>query len=202
MEYDAVVYDLDGTLVELTVDWAVVANDVAGVLREQGVDPGTEGLWGMLERADETGHREAVEATITDYERTGARDSRRLALADGLPHTVPVGVCSLNAEVACRPALAVHGIEDTVRSVVGRDTLAARLVHVASAVVIDAMATIGAPTRMVVTNVTCITHPKSTPAGSVCSTAGTVRNTCRWSMGIPVCRRPGVISPAVANRGL
>jgi len=121
--YDAVVYDLDGTLVELAVDWGAVARDVAAVLRERGVDPGNGGLWGMLERSDETGHRDTVEATLTDYERTGARESRRLALADGLPHEVPVGVCSLNAEVACRLALEVHDIERAVGPVVGRDTL-------------------------------------------------------------------------------
>jgi phosphoglycolate phosphatase len=121
--YDAVVYDLDGTLVELAVDWGAVARDVASVLRERGVDPGSEGLWGMLELADESGHRDAVEATITDYEEAGARESRRLALADGLPHTVPVGVCSLNAESACRLALEVHGIATAVGPVVGRTTV-------------------------------------------------------------------------------
>ena len=122
MTHDAVVYDLDGTLVDLAVDWGAVARDVAGVLSDRGVDPGTNGLWGMLEQSDETGHREAVEATISEYERAGARDSRRLALADGLPHENPVGVCSLNAESACRVALEVHEIEG-VGPVVGRDTL-------------------------------------------------------------------------------
>jgi len=121
--HDAVIYDLDGTLVELAVDWGAVARDVAGVLRQRGVDPGDGGLWGMLERSDETGHREAVEATIAEYERAGARESRRLALADGLPHGVPVAVCSLNAEVACRLALSVHDIASAVGPVVGRDTM-------------------------------------------------------------------------------
>ena len=121
--YDAVVYDLDGTLVELAVDWGAVARDVASVLRERGVDIGSEGLWGMLELADETGHRDAVERTITGYEETGAQESRRLALADGLPHTVPVGVCSLNAESACRVALSVHDIDSAVGPVVGRTTV-------------------------------------------------------------------------------
>jgi len=123
MRYDAVVYDLDGTLVELTVDWAVVARDVAAALRERGVDPGTGGLWGMLELSDETGHRDVVETTITAHEKRGARESRRLALADGLPHDVPVGVCSLNAEVACRLAMEVHNIDTAVGPVVGRDTM-------------------------------------------------------------------------------
>ena len=123
MTHDAVVYDLDGTLVELAVDWGAVARDVARVLRERGVDPGTDGLGGMFERSEETGHREAVEETISGYERDGARQSRRLTLADGLPHEIPVGVCSLNAESACRLALEVHDIETVVGPVVGRDTV-------------------------------------------------------------------------------
>jgi len=120
--HDAVVYDLDGTLVDLAVDWGDVARDVASVLRERGVDPGTGGLWGMLKISDESGHREAVEKTITEYERAGARNSARLALADGLPHDVPVGVCSLNSEVSCRLALEVHEISSAVGPVVGRDS--------------------------------------------------------------------------------
>lgn len=123
MTHDAVVYDLDGTLVELTVDWGAVAEDVAGVLRDHGVDPGNRGLWRMLELSGKAGHRDAVERAITSHEETGARRSRRLALADGLPHEVPVGVCSLNAESACRIALDVHGIDTAVGPVVGRDTL-------------------------------------------------------------------------------
>jgi phosphoglycolate phosphatase len=121
--YDAVVYDLDGTLVDLAVDWGEVARNVAGVLRDCGVEPGNRGLWGMLELSDETGHRDAVERAITGYEEDGARDSQRLPLADGLPHTVPVGVCSLNAESACRIALDVHDIAAAVGPVVGRDTV-------------------------------------------------------------------------------
>ncbi|MBX0294175.1 HAD family hydrolase [Haloarcula nitratireducens] len=123
MSYDAVVYDLDGTLVQLAVDWDAVAEDVATLLRERGVDPDAGDLWELLERSDETGHRAAVEATITDHERVGARESERLALADGLPHAVPVGVCSLNAEEACRLALETHDLTSAVGSVVGRDTV-------------------------------------------------------------------------------
>ncbi|MDS0258664.1 HAD-IA family hydrolase [Haloarcula sp. S1CR25-12] len=123
MSHDAVVYDLDGTLVELDVDWGTVTSAVAEALRERGVDTGTGGLWGMLQRSDETGHRDIVEATITEYERSGAHSSRRLTLADGLPHDIPVGVCSLNAEAACRLALEVHEIESAVHAVVGRDTV-------------------------------------------------------------------------------
>ncbi|WP_276272062.1 HAD family hydrolase [Haloarcula litorea] len=124
MTYDAVVYDLDGTLVRLAVDWDAVARDVAAVLEERGVDPGSRGLWEMLGLSDETGHREAVEETITRHEREGAERGQALALAEGLPHDVPVGVCSLNAESAVRLALSTHGLDEFVGPVVGRDTVA------------------------------------------------------------------------------
>jgi len=120
--YEAVVYDLDGTLVHLDVDWEAVATDVAGVLAEHGVDSGDRDLWEMLTLADETGHRPAVERTIEAHERAGAETAERLSLADGLPHSVPVGVCSLNAESAVRLALSVHGLDGYVGPVVGRDT--------------------------------------------------------------------------------
>ena len=123
MTHDAIVYDLDGTLVHLAVDWDAVATEVATVLRERDVDPGTGDLWSMLELSGDVGHRPVVEETITRYERDGADRSERLPLADGLPHGVPVGVCSLNAEVAVRDALDVHEIDPHVESVVGRDTV-------------------------------------------------------------------------------
>jgi phosphoglycolate phosphatase len=128
---DAVVYDLDGTLVRLAVDWGAVATDVDRALRERGVDP-PEGLWAMLEFADESGYREIVEATIGEHEREGARRSECLPLAGRLAGSdrertenegISIGVCSLNCEAACRVALETHGITDRVESVVGRDSV-------------------------------------------------------------------------------
>lgn len=123
-EYDAYVYDLDGTLVDLVVDWDRVAKEVASVLEVRGVDPPDE-LWDMLHLAEETGHRPTVEAVISAHEREGARVSPRLPAADLLPdHDVPVGVCSLNCEAACRVALKTHDLTDRVDAVVGRDSVA------------------------------------------------------------------------------
>lgn len=122
-EYDAYVYDLDGTLVDLAVDWAEVAQAVAATLTERGVEPPDE-LWDMLHRADATGHRPAVEEVITGYECDGARASRRLPGADYLEdHVEPIGVCSLNAEEACHVALETHDIASLVDVVVGRDSV-------------------------------------------------------------------------------
>jgi phosphoglycolate phosphatase len=122
-EYDAVVYDLDGTLVDLDVDWDAVRTDAASAVRARGVDPEAGNLWEILERAEDAGYRRLVEELIADYERDGARTATRLALADELPLGVPTAVCSLNAEAACRIALELYGLDSHVDAIVGRDTV-------------------------------------------------------------------------------
>ena len=130
-DHETLVFDLDGTLVRLAVDWDEAAEAVAAALESRGVSPSGD-LWTMLETADRTGHRKAVEAVLADRERDGARDSERLPAADTVPGgadadadanvNVDVGVCSLNCEAACRVALEVHDIGG-VDAVVGRDTV-------------------------------------------------------------------------------
>lgn len=119
--HDAVVYDLDGTLVGLDVDWDAVATEVAAALARRGVDP-AEDLWGMLGRADAAGCRTAVERVIARYERGGARQSRRLDCADLLARDAPVAVCSLNSVGACHVALGTHRLREHVTTVIGRDS--------------------------------------------------------------------------------
>lgn len=121
--YEAIVYDLDGTLVDLDVDWEATRSTAAAVLRARGVETAEMGLWEILESADPGPTLDRVNEAIADHERAGARSARRLDTADLLPHDVPVGVCSLNSESACRIALEVHGIDAHVDAVVGRDTL-------------------------------------------------------------------------------
>ena len=123
--YAGVVYDLDGTLVTLAVNWDAVADDVIQVYDDAGIDATGAGLWSLLEDADTHGIADRVEEAISRHEREGARRSRRCALADELAdRTVPVGVCSLNSEAACRIALETHELTADVDSVVGRDSVA------------------------------------------------------------------------------
>ncbi|WP_135667728.1 HAD family hydrolase [Halorhabdus rudnickae] len=122
--YEAVVYDLDGTLVELDVDWALVTREVADRLENHGVATDGATLWNLLKRADAAGVGEVAEELVATHERVGAHTSERLPLADELPLSVPVGVCSLNAETAVRMALERHGLVEAVEAVVGRDSLA------------------------------------------------------------------------------
>ncbi len=126
MEHDACVYDLDGTLVRLAVDWAAVRADATAALSARGVEADGADLWDLLGVAEAAGHRAVVDAAIATHERDGARNARRLPAADRLPHEVPVGVCSLNCEEACHIALAEHGLDDHVAAVVGRDSVAGR----------------------------------------------------------------------------
>ncbi|WP_226007158.1 HAD family hydrolase [Natrinema salinisoli] len=123
-EYDAVVYDLDGTLVDLDVDWNAVAIDVRAVYDDANVEPPSDGLWDMLEAAADVGLAAEVEAAIATHEHDGARTSDRLARADELlERSLPAGVCSLNCERACRIALEEHALTAAVGPVVGRDTV-------------------------------------------------------------------------------
>ena len=123
--YDAVVYDLDGTLVDLAVPWDTVANDARELFAAHGHET-DESLWGMLDTAGEVGLRAELETVIADHERAGADASSLAPCARELPLTVPTGVCSLNAESACRVALDTHDLAGAVDAVVGRDTVPER----------------------------------------------------------------------------
>jgi phosphoglycolate phosphatase len=121
--FDAVVWDLDGTLVRLAVDWDRVTDDVAAVFEGAGVDPDGRTLWGLMNAAGDADLREKVEAVVAEYERTGAQESDRLPLADAVGGVDAEAVCSLNCEAACRVALDVHGLAASIDAVVGRDTV-------------------------------------------------------------------------------
>ncbi len=124
MSHETVVYDLDGTLVELPVNWAAVDEAVRDVLAERvGVEVAGRDAWDLLPVADEHGVRAAVEAEIAEHERAAAPEAERLPLADELVDGGPVGVCSLNCEAAVRGALETHGLTGHVESIVGRDTV-------------------------------------------------------------------------------
>lgn len=127
---EAVVYDLDGTLVRLVVDWEDVERRLADLLEREGVNADLLSAWGLLDAAEDAGVGEEADDLIADAEREGARQSRRLALADELAdREVPVGVCSLNHEDAVHLALAEHDLAEHVESVVGRGTVPERKPH-------------------------------------------------------------------------
>jgi phosphoglycolate phosphatase len=121
----AVVYDLDGTLVRLAVDWDAAARAVTAAFERVGVDVSEADLWSLLGTAPTYGIEDELESILGDHERRGAERAIRLPLADRLAvGDGPVGVCSLNAESACRLALERHDLLDHVDAVVGRDSVA------------------------------------------------------------------------------
>jgi phosphoglycolate phosphatase len=124
--FDAVVWDLDGTLVHLRVNWDRVADDVTAVFESAGVDAAGKDLWEMLDLADDADLRGEVEAVIAEHERTGARESDRLSSADAVGRADTEAVCSLNCESACQVALETHELTPHIDAVVGRDTVATR----------------------------------------------------------------------------
>lgn len=123
--YEGVVYDLDGTLVRLNVDWDVARADTAAALRREGIDDRDQSLWELLERAKSEGFTHLVEHGVAPHERDGARTSSALPASQALPHEVPTGVCSLNCELACQRALEAHEIAEHIDAIVGRDTVEA-----------------------------------------------------------------------------
>ena len=119
-DWAAIVYDLDGTLVDLAVDWNEVTAAAIAAFADNGIDA-DGGLWNLLERADAVDLSGRIEEVICDHEREGARASSRLPLADGIvEESRPVGVCSLNCEEACRIALERHELDPHVDAVIGR----------------------------------------------------------------------------------
>lgn len=129
-EYDAIVYDLDGTLVDLDVDWAGAAKRIEPILRDHGCDVTSDDALDLLPLAESLGIDAKIEPILAEAERAGARSSERLHLLDEfVTADGPVGICSLNCEAACRIALDTHGVSNGNHVVVGRDSVAERKPH-------------------------------------------------------------------------
>ncbi|WP_128476122.1 HAD family hydrolase [Halorussus pelagicus] len=129
-EAEAVVYDLDGTLVRLVVNWTDVERRLADLLEREGVDTDPLSAWDLLSAAEAAGVGDEADDLIATAERDGAEVSERLPLADELAEReIPVGVCSLNHEEAVRVALDRHDLSAHVESVVGRGTVPERKPH-------------------------------------------------------------------------
>ncbi|MFB6070453.1 MAG: HAD family hydrolase [Halanaeroarchaeum sp.] len=128
--HDAVVYDLDGTLVRLAVDWSTVERQVSDVFVSEGLDPDELVAWELLDEAERHGFGDRVHRLIERHELAGARDAERLGTAeDLLADGMPSGVVSLNAEAAVEVALETAGLADAVDVVVGRDSVRTRKPH-------------------------------------------------------------------------
>ncbi|MGA9399925.1 HAD family hydrolase [Haladaptatus sp.] len=129
-EYDAVVYDLDGTLVRLAVDWAAAAKEIQPIIREHGGEATANDALDLLPVAKSLGIEEKIEPHLAAAERAGARQSERLPLLEEFADVErPVAICSLNCEAACRLALEEHGVPNGTDVIVGRDSVTERKPH-------------------------------------------------------------------------
>lgn len=128
--YRAIIFDLDGTLLQLAVDWGAVEDDLIECLRAEGVDPAGQRSWELLDAGKAAGIGETVDRVIAEHEKRGAENATRLPLADVAKRLDrPTGVVSLNAESAVRTALEVADLIEAVDVVIGRDTVAHRKPH-------------------------------------------------------------------------
>ena len=123
--FDAVVFDFDGTLAELAVDWSTVHEEIADLL-----DPYLDGPLAEYDRPDifEIARREQryddVESLLTAAESDAVEDSPardELSCVDDLD--CPVGICTANAAEPVRAILERHGVGDSFDAIVARDTI-------------------------------------------------------------------------------
>jgi phosphoglycolate phosphatase len=125
--YEAVVFDLDGTLLRLDVDWQAVEAEIGQVLESAGLDPNEFTAWELLDAAETVGLQEEVDDIIATHEVAGARDCERLPMADAVAEIDrPVGVVSLNDVEAVRLALESESLLDGIEVVIGRGSVPER----------------------------------------------------------------------------
>lgn len=127
-EFDAIVFDLDHTLVELAVEWADVRDDLTDLLGEYLPEPLQEGMdVSLAEVAEENGLYDEYATTVAEYELQGAQEATALPLLETLERLDgQVGICTRNAEEAAARVLERFGVSNAVDAVVARETIRAQ----------------------------------------------------------------------------
>lgn len=122
--FEAVVFDLDGTLVDLAVDWPAVHDEIDGIVGPYLDRPIREyGRNGLFRLAEEHGVYDELVALVETRERDGADEAAAL-LPIGTVEELsrPVGICTANATSAAETALERFGVRDAVDVVVARES--------------------------------------------------------------------------------
>lgn len=124
--FDAVVFDLDGTLIDLSVEWSVVHSEIETVLSPCLDRPLIEhDRIEIFDIARDNDCYDEIDAILETHEVEGARDATAKTLLEALPELdCPIGVCTANAERAAERALDRFGVLDHVDAVIARDSLA------------------------------------------------------------------------------
>ena len=120
--FEAVVFDLDRTLLTLDVDWEGVFEEVETLLGSVADRPVTEyGQSDLFAVARASGRADRLEEILRSAERSGAERATRLPALDALSELdCPVGVCTANAVSAAERALETVGAREAVDAIVGR----------------------------------------------------------------------------------
>lgn len=141
---DGIVFDLDGTLVNLGgfVEWRKAYKEIVDYYLEQECDPAVVNsyranqLFNMLElmyqyTLEEHGEKKAAEihdsanTILMEYERTGANScvlmEGCLDILDWLrEREIPLGICTSNSKQSAETALRLQGIREYFQVIVGR----------------------------------------------------------------------------------
>ncbi len=104
--YDAVIFDLDGTLVRLATDWKAAHAAVDAILqRALQVPLNNLTLWEKVDLARQSGVG-GVEEAVAALEVEGARRAELLPLARGLGRLdLPAGICTMNCRASVEESL-------------------------------------------------------------------------------------------------
>ncbi|MFQ5986715.1 MAG: HAD family hydrolase [Thermoplasmata archaeon] len=120
--YAPVVFDLDGTLVRLEVDWQEARASLAQVTHRFGKAPEDRTIWEMLRAA--TGEEgAALDRALRRFEMEGSKRARRLPMGDVLPHLSKgeLGVVTLNCHACAAEALRATGLTPYIGAIVARE---------------------------------------------------------------------------------
>ncbi len=121
--YQAVVFDLDGTLVVLKIDWTRAQQEMMDVAATKlGRDFKGRTVWEML-RLTKGQNRHILERTLRRLEVEGAQRAERLPLSDMLPNLKgrKVGLVTMNSRSSCITALEKWGLASLVNAIVARE---------------------------------------------------------------------------------
>lgn len=126
-EFDGVVFDLDGTLVDLDVDWPAVHERLESLLAAHLDGPITGyGRREVFDLAAAHGLYDELDRLVASAEVAGVPTATALPALSVLGELdCPVGVCTANAAEAARRALARFDALDAVDAIVARDTMTA-----------------------------------------------------------------------------
>lgn len=123
--FEAVVFDLDGTLVDLAVDWSAVHDAIEDRFGTDLAKPVTDyGENELFEVASDRGFYAELLSLLETHELPGAAAATGLAAVDGLDQlSAPVGICTANAEHAAERALERFDVSGAVDAIVARETV-------------------------------------------------------------------------------